>query len=59
VVENYQKTTAVPKALSIMARAYKLMGLQDLSDDVVRVLKLNYPNHPDLAVIQNMPVPGK
>lgn len=48
VVENYQKTTAVPKALTIMARAYKLMGLQDLSDDAMRVLKLNYPNYPDL-----------
>ena len=59
VVENYQKTTAIPKALSIMARAYKLMGLQDLSDDTVRVLKLNFPNHPDLAVIQAMQVPGK
>jgi outer membrane protein assembly factor BamD len=59
VVENYQKTTAVPKALSVMARAYKLMGLQDLSDDALRVLELNYPNHPDLAVIRNMAVPSK
>ena len=59
VVENYQKTTAIPKALSIMAKAYKLMGLQDLSDDALRVLKLNFPDHPELAVIENMPVPGK
>lgn len=59
VVENYQKTTAVPKALSIMARAYKLMGLQDLSDDTLRVLKLNFPNDPSVAAIQAMPVPGK
>ena len=47
VVENYQKTTAVPKALIIMAKAYKLMGLQDLSDDATRVLKLNYPGLKD------------
>ena len=59
VVENYQKTTAVPKALSIMAKSYKLMGLQDLSDDALRVLKLNFPNHPDIAMIQSLPVPGK
>jgi len=59
VVENYQKTTAIPKALSIMAKAYKLMGLQDLSDDALRVLKLNFPNHPDIAMIQSLPVPGK
>ena len=59
VVENYQKTTAIPKALSIMARSYKLMGLQDLSDDALRVLKLNFPNHPDIAMIQSLPVPSK
>lgn len=59
VVENYQKTTAIPKALSIMARAYKLMGLQDLSNDAVRVLELNFPNHPELAVIEATPVAGK
>ena len=47
VVENYQKTTAVPKALIVMAKAYKLMGLQDLSDDATRVLKLNYPGLKD------------
>lgn len=44
VVENYQKTTAVPKALMIMARSYKQMGLDDLSADAMRVLKTNYPN---------------
>jgi len=44
VVENYQKTTAVPKALIIMARSYKFMGLDDLSADAVRVLKANYPD---------------
>ena len=45
VVENFQKTAAIPKALAIMVKAYKLMGLQDLSDDAMRVLKLNFPNH--------------
>ena len=57
VVENYQKTTAVPKALALMARSYKILGLQELSDDALRVLKLNYPNNPEIAAIQSLPVP--
>lgn len=45
VVENYQRTPAVPEALVIMAKAYRLMDLDDLAADAVRVLKLNYPQH--------------
>jgi outer membrane protein assembly factor BamD len=56
VVENYQKTTAVPKALALMARSYKILGLNELSDDALRVLKLNYPDHPEIAAIQALPV---
>ncbi len=55
VVENYQKTTAVPKALALMARAYKHMGLDDLSNDALRVLQLNYPDDPAIAAIQSLP----
>lgn len=55
VVENYQQTTAVPKALAIMARAYKYLGLNDLSNDALRVLQLNYPDHPEIAAIQSLP----
>ena len=54
VVENYQRTPAVPDALAIMAQAYKLMDLDDLSADALRVLELNYPDHPgiqDVAAI--------
>ena len=52
VVENYQSTPAVADALAIMARAYKLMDLDDLSADALRVLKLNYPNHEAIASIE-------
>jgi len=51
VVENYQKTTAIPKALSIMAVAYQKIGLKDLSKDAMRVLKKNYPDYQDVATI--------
>jgi outer membrane protein assembly factor BamD len=45
VVENYQRTPAVPDALVVMAKAYKVLELQDLSEDALRVLELNYPEH--------------
>jgi len=51
VVENYQGTPAVPEALVLMAKAYRLMDLDDLSADALRVLELNYPDHPGIAEI--------
>jgi len=45
VVENFQKTTAVPKALLIMTNAYNEMGLNDLANDANRVLQKNYPGY--------------
>lgn len=45
VVENFQGAPAVPEALVIMAKAYKLMDLDALSADALRVLKMNYPDH--------------
>ncbi len=45
VVEKYARTPSMPDALVIMAKAYKIMELSELSADAVRVLELNYPNH--------------
>jgi outer membrane protein assembly factor BamD len=49
VIENYQRTPAVPDALVIMARAYDKLGMEDLAEDAVRVLGQNYPDNPALA----------
>ncbi len=49
VVENYSKTPAIPDALVIMAKAYRVLELNELSTDALRVLELNYPNHPGLS----------
>lgn len=49
VVENYGKTPSVPEALAIMAKTYRILGMNDLSDDALRVLELNYPGHPGIA----------
>ena len=51
VVENYQRAPALPEALTIMAKAYTRMDLDDLSADAVRVLKLNYPDYPGIAEV--------
>ncbi len=56
VVENYQRTPAVPDALVVMAKAYKVMGLDDLASDTVRVLRHNYPQHVGINEIENLEV---
>ena len=48
VVENFQMTPAVPDGLAVMAQAYHLLGMQDLSDDAAELLASNYPDHPAL-----------
>ncbi len=54
VVENYQGAPAVPDALVIMAKAYKLMDLDDLSRDALRVLKMNVPDHPGIEDVEGI-----
>ncbi len=56
VVENYQQTPAMPDALVLMAKAYKLLKLDDLSADALRVLKLNYPEHEGIAEVSGLVV---
>jgi len=53
VIENYQRTEPVPDALVLMALAYRKLEMNDLADDAVRVLKLNYPEHPALARLES------
>lgn len=49
VIENFQRTVAVEDALAIQARAYRALGLNDLMQDSVRVLALNFPQSRYLA----------
>ena len=48
VVENFQQTPAVPDGLAVMAQGYKMLGMQELSNNAVQVLAANYPEHPSL-----------
>lgn len=52
VVENYQQTPAMPEALVLMAKAYKVLELDELSNDALRVLEMNYPNHPGIEEVR-------
>jgi len=49
VVENYQRTPAVEQALVVMVRAYRKLGLDELANNSMRVLKLNYPDSPEIG----------
>jgi outer membrane protein assembly factor BamD len=55
-VEKYPRTPAIPEALVIMAKAYKVMEMNDLSDDAIRVLEINYPNHPGIYEVREIVV---
>ena len=56
VVENFQQTPAIPEALVLLAKSYKVLELSDLSADALRVLELNYPNHPGIEEIKRTAV---
>ena len=54
VIERYQGTTAVEDALGMQAKAYKRMGLDQLMNDSLRVLEVNFPDskyHKEVAAL--------
>jgi outer membrane protein assembly factor BamD len=56
VVENFQQTPAMPEALVLLAKSYKILEMNQLSDDALRVLELNYPNHPGISEVNKTAV---
>jgi outer membrane protein assembly factor BamD len=53
VVKQFPTTPANEDALAIMWRSYEAMGLDELRDDSLRILKQNFPNS---AYLKNKPV---
>lgn len=43
VVEHYEGAEAMPRALGAMIAAYRKLDLNDLADDAIRVLRMNFP----------------
>lgn len=56
VVENYPRTPSTPEALAVMAKAYKILEMDDLSEDALRVLEHNFPNHPGVNEVRRIVV---
>jgi len=56
ILEHYPQTPSVPDALALLARAYRIMGLDDLAEDALRVLSLNHPDHPGIEEIRGMSI---
>ncbi|MCW9059089.1 MAG: outer membrane protein assembly factor BamD [Gammaproteobacteria bacterium] len=45
VLENYQRTPAVADALVVQVKGYRMLGMDSLAKDALRVLRMNYPEH--------------
>lgn len=45
VLEKYQGAPAVPEALLVLAKCYKIMGMNDLLQNTLAIFKKNYPTH--------------
>mgnify|MGYP002820166276 CR=1 FL=1 len=56
VVENYQQAPAMPDALFLMAKSYRVLELEELAEDALRILELNYPGHPGIQHVQEVTV---
>ena len=48
VVENFPQTPAVADGLAVMVQAYLLLGMDDLAQDSLKVLRENHPDYPAL-----------
>lgn len=46
IVEDYQGTPAVQAALEVLLRSYDHLDLPQLRQDVLRIIRLNFPDHP-------------
>lgn len=49
VLQQYRESPAQEEALAIMVRGYDRMGMPELRDDSLRVLRQNYPQSPFLG----------
>ncbi|OYQ76317.1 outer membrane protein assembly factor BamD [Wohlfahrtiimonas chitiniclastica] len=48
VIDNYDGSPAVQEALLIQVKAYRALGLENMTNDRLRILQKNYPNYAGL-----------
>ena len=44
-IQHYPQTPAIYDALGVLAKCYKELGMKDMYQDTLKVIKLNYPEH--------------
>ncbi|PCI18438.1 MAG: outer membrane protein assembly factor BamD [Piscirickettsiaceae bacterium] len=44
IIEQYPRSTAVPRALLLLTKSYQEIGMHDLASDAQKIYNLNYPN---------------
>ncbi len=49
VIEHFQQTPAVPDGLAVMVESYRQLGLDQLADQTLSILSMNYPDYPALG----------
>lgn len=49
IVEHFEGSPEVVKALAIMVKAYRSMGLNKMADSTYAILRASYPNSPEVA----------
>lgn len=52
VIEHYQNTPSVEKALALMVAAYLELDMLDLAEDNLKVLERNYPQNGDATALR-------
>lgn len=58
VLQQYQRTSSVEEALGMQALAYKQMGMTDLTQNSLRVLKKNFPKSRYIEKVDKLIVTG-
>ena len=56
ILQHYQGTPAVPYALEIQIKAYKILGLQGLVENSTKIYNYNYPDGPQFPEADNSDV---
>lgn len=49
VLENFPRTPAIPDALAVMVQGYRLMKMPAQADEMLEILRTNYPTYPALT----------
>ncbi len=58
-IRDYDRAPAIEEAMYLMVKSYDALNMKDLSDDSMRVFKLNFPNSNIFETGKRIPVTAK